>query len=108
MTATTTSYRLGEFHQFAGGGRDFLYLVPAGAIFEMDQAVADVVKYVAEHGVTSREELAGALVEQGQSFEEAIELADELIEARVIVASDVTHELLDAPPADFPLQSLVM
>ena len=37
MTATETrTYRLGEFHRFEGGGRQFLYLVPAGAIFEMD------------------------------------------------------------------------
>ena len=38
----TREYRLGEFHSFAGVGegadRRFLYLVPAGAVFELDGA----------------------------------------------------------------------
>jgi len=44
MTATETrTYRLGEFHKFDGGGRQFLYLVPAGAIFELDDGAAAVI-----------------------------------------------------------------
>ena len=41
MTATESlTYRLGEFHAFEAGGHRFFYLVPAGAIFEVDAAVA--------------------------------------------------------------------
>ena len=41
MTATeaetgTRAYRLGEFHRFEAAGANFLYLVPAGAIFDVD------------------------------------------------------------------------
>jgi len=44
VTATQTrTYSLGEFHSFEGGGRRFIYLVPAGAIFEMDSAVEAVI-----------------------------------------------------------------
>ena len=34
----TSDFRLGEFHEFEGAGKRFLYLVPAGAIFEVDEA----------------------------------------------------------------------
>jgi len=48
VTATETRpYRLGEFHRFEGGGRRFLYLVPAGAIFELDDAAAMLIDRVA-------------------------------------------------------------
>ena len=44
MTAVDTRvYRLGEFHSFEGGGRKFLYLVPAGAIFEQDESVSALI-----------------------------------------------------------------
>lgn len=108
MTATATvTYKLGEFHRFDGGGREFLYLVPAGAIFEMDADVAAVVKQL-ESGTATLEELATSLVKQGHTFDDAVELVDELFQARVIVSSDSVPEPLEAPPADFPLQSLVM
>ncbi len=42
MTADCTRAPIGwaSFIAFDGGGRRFLYLVPAGAIFELDDAVA--------------------------------------------------------------------
>lgn len=97
-------YRLGEFHAFEGGGRKFLYLVPAGAIFEMDQAVAAVVEQLSA-GSASHEDLVARLA--AGNFD-AEELIGELFEMRVIVSHDAVREPLEAPPADFPLQSLVM
>ena len=44
----------------------------------------------------------------GYSYDDAEELIDELFNSRVIVSGDVTPEPLANPPADFPLQSLVM
>ena len=45
---------------------------------------------------------------RGMAGSEAAELIDELLRARVIVAEDAVREPLEAPPADFPLQTLVM
>ena len=108
MIATDTSiYRLGEFHEFSGGGRRFLYLVPAGAIFEMDVAVAAAVEELSRGGAT-HEQLMARLVERGFPYEAAEELIGELLQARAIVTHDAVREPLEVPPADFPLQSLVM
>ena len=37
-----TSFRLGEFHPFEGGGKSFVYL-PSGAVYELDQLTSDVI-----------------------------------------------------------------
>lgn len=106
-STTTTVLRAGEFHPFEGGGRKFLYLVPAGAIFELDAAVEAALSLVREGGVTANQLVAG-LVERDFARDEALELVKELFEARVLVAGDVTADPVEAPPEGFPLQSLVM
>jgi len=98
---------LGEFHLFEGGGRQFLYLVPAGAIFEVDSAVEAVIGLLRE-GPAGYDELVARLVAAGHSAGDATELLEELRRVRVIVGENHVREPLDAPPADFPLQSLVM
>jgi len=105
--AAAATYRLGENHRFAAGGREFLYLVPAGAIFELDDGASAVIKRL-EAGPASHEELAAELAEHGYSFDDACELVEELFQARVIASTDARPEPLDSPPVDFPLQSLVM
>jgi uncharacterized protein len=59
--AGTRVYRLGEFHSFDGGNRQFLYLVPAGAIFEQDDSVAALIRQLKE-GDVPHDELIGRLV----------------------------------------------
>ena len=107
IAAAVRTYRLGEFHTFEGGGRQFLYLVPAGAIFELDTAAATVISLLSEGGCTP-EDLLEKLTQRDFAAAEAAELIQELFLARVIVASDSAREPLEAPPADFPLQTLVM
>ena len=108
MTATDARiYRLGEFHSFEGAGRRFLYLVPAGAIFELDAAADKLIGRLSS-GETPHEDLIQELVAEGYSYDEADELLSELFYSRVIVSGDATPEPLANPPADFPLQSLVM
>jgi len=108
VTATETRpYRLGEFHRFEGGGRRFLYLVPAGAIFELDDAAAMLIDRVAE-GEASQEQLVDDLAARGFSRGDAEELVREMYLARVLVAGDVAPEALQEAPAVFPLQTLVM
>jgi uncharacterized protein len=99
MTATAESvYRPGEFHAFEGGGRRFVYL-PAGAMFEIDGAVEEALATLSGGPVTRAELLA----KTGDA-----ELVDELVQMRILVADDAGREPLEDPPADFPLQSLVM
>ncbi len=108
MIATSTrTYRLGEFHRFEGGGRQFLYLVPAGAIFELDTAAATVIGLLSE-GAATPEELLEKLTQRDFAATDAAELIQEMFLARVIVAGDSTREPIESPPADFPLQTLVM
>ena len=99
MTAAPAPvYRAGEFHAFEGGGRRFVYL-PAGAIFEIDRAAEEALAALAGGAVTRAELLART---------GGAELIDELIAMRLLVAADAGREPVENPPADFPLQSLVM
>jgi uncharacterized protein len=103
VTATAARLcRLGEFHEFEGGGRRFLYVVPAGAIFEIDDGVAGVIDRL-RGGAMDRERL---LEEIGVPA--ACEVLAELETARVVVAGAAPLETVENPPAGFPLQSLVL
>ena len=90
-------YRLGEFHAFEGGGREFIYLVPSAGIFELDPPSSAVLDRLSQGGATHAELAAIA-------DEEAIE---ELRESHAIVTAEI-HQPVQQPPADFPLQTLVM
>jgi uncharacterized protein len=94
--------RLNEFHEFEGGGSRFLYLVPAGAIFEVDDDVASVLDRL-RGGAMDREQLIHELGSPG-----AGELISELESVRVLVNAEAVPDAVEAPPANFPLQSLVM
>jgi len=108
MTATATrNYRLGEFHSFAAADRRFLYLVPAGAVFELDAAAEKLVARL-ELGEAAHDELMSELVESGYSYADADELLGELYHSHVIVTGETIRPAMENPPADFPLQSLVM
>ena len=45
-------YTLGEFHRFESAGSDFLYLVPAGAIFELDRDARTLIDFVSQGNAT--------------------------------------------------------
>src|SRR5271168_2553383 len=112
MTSAVTAapprnYRLGEFHSFEGGGRRFLYLVPAGAIFEIDDATETVIGHVAKEEVP-HDALLAALGRGGYASADAEELLKELYHVRVLVSGHVAPARPESPPADFPLQTLVL
>jgi len=100
-------YRLGEFHTFEAEGHRFIYLVSAGAIFEISGDAATVVDRVAP-GTTEHDALITSLVADGQEPGDAHELVDELFKVRVIERGEKAPISLAEPPEDFPLQSLVM
>ena len=107
IAADSRVYRLGEFHTFQGAGRQFLYLVPAGAIFEVDEAAGTVLAQLAD-GEKPYDLLIDDLTERGLPRRDVEELIGELSQARVIVTGESLPEPVEEPPAAFPLQTLVM
>ena len=100
-------YRLGELHSFEAGGGRFLYLVGGGAIFEVDATASRLIDLLRD-GPAPRERLLGLLQAENMAAVEAGETLDELIAARVIVSEEWSPEPVADPPADFPLQTLVL
>jgi uncharacterized protein len=108
VTPTATRvFRRGELHEFAAGNSRFIYAVPAGAIFELDRAAALVLDRLAG-GELSIEELVEELGTLGLNTGDAVGLLSELAQTRAIVADDAPAESPQNPPADFPLQTLVL
>jgi len=112
MIATATekasrTYRLGEFHRFEAGGSQFLYLVPAGAIFELDQPTTALIGILSK-GEASHDLLVDNLASVGLSASDAEDLLEEMFQSHAIVAQDYIPEPVQDPPADFPLQTLVL
>jgi uncharacterized protein len=108
MTATETrAYGLGEFHPFTAAGKQFLYLVPSGGIFEIDDAVRTVIERVGQRGA-SYEELMRELAGAGLSAGDAESVIDELRQSRALVTGEMPSAPVPNPPADFPLQTLVL
>ena len=111
MTASTATganvYRLGEFHSFDGAGHKFLYLVPAGAIFEVDEAVGALIDCLSE-AEAPPDRLIENLVSRGLEAGDAEQFLREMALAGVIVTNRSVPEPVQTPPADFPLQTLVL
>jgi uncharacterized protein len=108
MTPTATRlFRRGEFHEFSAGESRFVYIVPAGAIFQLDGAASFVLDRVGDDEV-SLEELVDGLMDIGFAPEGAIALLSELAQARAIVTGDAPAEPPQNPPLEFPLQTLVL
>ena len=100
------AYRLGEFHPFTAGEHQFIYL-PAGAMFELDEAAERLIRRL-EQGEASHPTLVGELMASGYGRADAEELIGELRLARVIMSGEEIVAPPVNPPADFPLQALVM
>ncbi len=105
--ATEAVYRLGEFHRFEAQGAHFLYLVPAGAIFAVDQPVRKLIDSLAQ-GPLSHENLVAALASTGLSVPDAEELIAEMLYSNVILTPESAPQLPQTPPDVFPIQTLVM
>jgi uncharacterized protein len=98
---------LGEFHRFSAQGSEFLYLVPAGAIFAVDETVGKLISSLGSGGL-EHQELIQVLTASGSTIGEAEELLSEMYHAGVIVSSDSVREKTQPLPDVFPIQTLVM
>jgi uncharacterized protein len=102
------TYRLGEFHPFEGGGKKYLYLVPSGAVFELDDLTSEVIGRL-RGGECAPKDLLGDLETAGYDAADATEALKEMYQARVIARTDAPlHEFVEEAPAPFPLNTLVL
>jgi uncharacterized protein len=103
----TRVYRLGEFHLFEAQGANFVYLVPAGAIFAVDTAVGKLIECLTP-GELPHEKLVDLLVAGGLSIGDAEELITEMGHANLILGRDSAPDQPLPLPEVFPIQTLVM
>lgn len=102
-----SAYQLGEFHAFQAGGKEYVYLVLSGAIFEL-AGVASAVMQQLQSGERTREQLLAELAAQGCPASEVEEAIDELYEVRAITNGKHVSEPPQKAPLPFPLQNLVL
>lgn len=103
-----STYRHGEFHEFQGGGVEYLYLVPSAAIFALDDRSKAIIELLGTRELT-REEIVGTLSSQGHPAREIEETLDELHQTHAIESGDeIKQPPLQLPEQPFPLQTVVM
>ncbi len=102
-----TTYRLGEFHPFSGGGQDYLYLVPSGAIFALDDLSSAVINRL-RAGACEQTELVAGLTAQGFAAADTAEAIEELYHSHAIANGAGFATEAEKPPMPFPLQTLVL
>jgi len=100
-------YRLAEFHPFSGGGKEFLYLVPSGGIFELGPLSSAILRRL-QFGERAREDLVAEFKNEGHPAAEIEEAMEELEQCRAIAAGAAFTEPIQKPPTPFPLQTLVL
>jgi uncharacterized protein len=99
---------LREFHSFQSAGKDFVYLVPSAAVFELDDSSAAVLNRLRE-GNMSREDLARQLSTLFPASEVEETIA-ELLRVRAIGEMGVPEKKSPKlmPPENFPLTTMVL
>jgi len=100
-------YKLGEFHPFSGGGQDYLYLVPSGAIFALDNLSSTIIDRLNE-SECGKEELVSGLSAQGFAASDVEEAIEELYQSHAIANGNGFLDEVQKPPMPFPLQTLVL
>jgi uncharacterized protein len=99
--------RCGEFHRFEGGGRQYLYLAPSGAIFELNDVALAVIEKL-ESGERSQQDLVAELAAAGLSPAAVEEAVGELCQSRAITGGEGFSEPAGKAPLPFPLNTLVL
>jgi uncharacterized protein len=100
--------RLGEFHRFEASGREFAYLVPSAAIFELDLVSSAILARL-----RARDVAVGDLVQELSAQFDAAEIEEtirELLRVRAIAISGVPEQPAprQMPPENFPLTTMVL
>lgn len=102
-----TIYRRGEFHPFSGGGQRYLYLVPSGAIFALDDLSTSLLAKL-EHSERAQSDLIADLSAEGFAAAEIEDTIEELYQSHAITNGNGFYEEVQKAPMPFPLQTLVL
>ncbi|MBL8209980.1 MAG: quinohemoprotein amine dehydrogenase maturation protein [Bryobacterales bacterium] len=104
--AIAAPYRIGEHHAFYAAGREFLYLVPSGAIFGLEglsKTIVDLLRHEALPREAIRSRLAG--LHPAAEVEAVIE---ELEFCDVIINGESREKFPALPEPEFPIQRIVL
>jgi uncharacterized protein len=99
---------LREFHDFEAYGARFLYMVPSAGVFRMDEVGSEILDVLAS-GPLDQDTLVGR-VSQAHDADRVLETIEDLMEIRAIGDIDAPKDQVpnDLPPADFPLNTMVL
>ena len=107
-TGASPLLALREFHPFEAHGARFLYMVPSAGIFRMDDASCAILDLL-EDGAAEHDDVVHVL---GDRFgvDRILGTLAELTEIRAIGDVDAPKQQVvnDLPPADFPLNTMVL
>jgi uncharacterized protein len=100
-------YRLREYHAFDAADARFLYLVPSGAIFALDDIGREITECLGERDRTS-EELTELLLARGYEPRKIESALFELEQSEVVLRGEAVQEFPTMPARTFPLQRIVL
>jgi uncharacterized protein len=100
--------RLGEYHSFEASGKEFVYLVPSAAVFELDDVSSEILARLRVRDVAPLD-LVQELTERFERSQ-VEETIGELLRVRAIGVSGVPDRPSprQMPPANFPLTTMVL
>src|ERR1041385_8764822 len=107
MDVTSAAYRPAEHHAFETSGKDFLYLVPSGAVFGLEGLSKEIFSLLLREQLP-REELVSALIERGYSKTEIELTLDDMESCDVVLSGEAKKHFPSLPEPDFPLQRIVL
>ncbi len=100
-------YRPAEHHAFSAGGRDFLYLVPSGAVFGLD-GLARELFVTLKQAPMRRDELVTLMIGRGFDAFEVEKTIEDLEYCDVVDNGMAKEKFPSLPEPDFPLQRIVL
>src|SRR5688572_5954100 len=101
MMHAMAELRAGEFHRFRGKEREYIYLVPSGAVFELTPLSSLLLAAIAS-GATTVEPLKSIGAADGHTPIDVDEALEELRQVRAISAGEVYADPVQQAPMPFP------
>ncbi len=110
MTATealSAAYHPAEHHAFESGGRQFLYLIPSGAIFGLEGLSQEIYNLL-QSCPLSGEELTMELLRRGYSEAQIEATLDDMVDFDVLSSGTPKKTFPTVPEKSFPIQRIVL
>lgn len=102
-----TTYSVGEFHRFDVGDTAFLYLVPSGGIFLLDDLSKSLLAKLGEKPLDDAILLAEC-TSRDHSSAEVADCLSELCQVRAVTDGTMGTDAPQQLPEHFPLQTMVL